>query len=82
MAFPAGASLFFASLHGNSMSLHGAVRRCAQEGSSAATLLDSIVTFPEHARAATAIMEETFSSAGVRTTIKVTAFDEEAQEIR
>ena len=46
--------------------IHRAVRRCAQEGIWAVTIHDSIVTFPEHAKAVTAIMEEAFSSAGVR----------------
>jgi hypothetical protein len=62
--------------------IHRAVRRCAQEGIWAVTIHDSIVTFPEHAKAVTGIMEEAFSSAGVRPTIKVTPFDEEAQETR
>ena len=40
------------------------------------------MTIPEHSGAVTAIMEEAFGSAGVRPTIKVTPFDEEALEAR
>lgn len=57
-----------------------AVRRCAEEGIWAATIHDSIVTTPEHAEAVVDIMEEAFGSVGVRPTIKVTAFDQEAQD--
>lgn len=56
------------------------VRRCAEEGIWAATIHDSIVTTPEHAGAVVGIMEQAFGSVGVRPTIKVTAFDEEAQD--
>mgnify|MGYP001078789077 CR=1 FL=1 len=57
-----------------------AVRRCAEKGIWAATIHDSIVTTPEHAESVVGIMEEAFGSVGVRPTIKVTAFDEEAQD--
>ena len=59
-----------------------AVRRCAEEGIWAVTIHDSIVTTPEHAMAVEGIMERAFGSVGVRPTIKVTAFDEEAQDAR
>lgn len=62
--------------------INHAVRRCALEGIWTVTIHDSIVTFPEHAGAVTAIMEDAFRSVGVRPTIKVTAFDEEAQYAR
>ena len=55
-----------------------AVRRCAEEGIWAATIHDSIVTPPEHAETVVGVMEQAFGSVGVRPTIKVTAFDEEA----
>jgi hypothetical protein len=46
------------------------------------TIHDSVVTLLEHAGAVTAVMEEAFGSAGVRPTIEVTPFGEEAQEAR
>jgi hypothetical protein len=46
------------------------------------TIHDSLVTIPEHSGAVTAIMSEALGSAGVRPTIKITPFDEEAQDAR
>ena len=46
------------------------------------TIHDSLVTMPEHSWAVTAIMQEALGSAGVRPTIKVTPFEEDAQETR
>jgi hypothetical protein len=56
------------------------VRRCAEEEIWATTIHDSIVTTPEHAEAVVGIMEQVFGSVGVRPTIKVTGFEEEAQD--
>jgi len=41
-----------------------------------------LVTYPEQAERVGQIMVEAFGSVGVKPTIKVTAFNEEAQEAR
>ena len=73
------AHLFFAS---RQFEVLARGRPAVCPGSSAVALHGSIVTFPENASAVTAAMEVAYRSAGVRTTIKVTPFDEEAQETR
>ena len=62
--------------------INRAVRQCALEGIWVVTIHDCLVTFPEHAERVKQIMEEAFESVGVRPTIKITAFNQEAQEAR
>ena len=44
------------------------------------TIHDCLVTYPEHAERVCQIMEDAFESVGIRPTIKVTAFNQGAQE--
>ena len=62
--------------------INRAVRQCALEGIWVVTIHDCLVTYPEHAERVRQIMVEAFESVGVSPTIKVTAFNQEAQEAR
>ena len=62
--------------------INRAVRQCALEGIWVVTIHDCLVTYPEQAERVSQIMVEAFGSVGVRPTIKVTAFNQEAQEAR
>jgi len=46
------------------------------------TIHDCLVTYPEHAKRISRIMEEAFGSVGGKPTIKTTAFNLEAQAAR
>ena len=46
------------------------------------TIHDCLVTYPEQAERVRQVMVEAFVSVGVRPTIKVTAFNQEAQDAR
>ena len=60
--------------------INRAVRQCALEGIWAVTIHDCLVTYPENAERVRQIMVEAFESVGVSPTIKITAFNQEAQE--
>jgi hypothetical protein len=62
--------------------INRAVRLCALEGIWVVTIHDCLVTFPDQAERVRQIMEESFGSVGATPTIKVTAFNLEAQEAR
>ena len=51
------------------------VSRCALEGIWVVTSHDCLVTYPDNAERVSRIMEQALGSVGIRTTIKVTAFD-------
>ena len=46
------------------------------------TIHDCLVTYPDNAERVSRIMEQAFGSVSIRPTIKVTAFDQEAQDAR
>jgi hypothetical protein len=62
--------------------INRAVRRCALEGIWVVTIHDCLVTYPEQAERVRQIMEEAFGSVSVKPTIKITAFNQEAQDAR
>jgi hypothetical protein len=62
--------------------INRAVRRCALEGIWVVTIHDCLVTYPDQADRVRQIMEESFGSVGVRPTLKVTAFNQGAQNDR
>ena len=62
--------------------INRAVRQCALEGIWVVTIHDCLVTYPENAERVRQIMVEAFGSVGVSPTIKITAFNQEAQEAR
>ena len=62
--------------------INRAVRQCALEGIWVVTIHDCLVTYPEQAERVRQIMVEAFESVGVRPTIKITAFNQEAQDAR
>ena len=62
--------------------INRAVRQCALEGIWVVTIHDCLVTYPEHAERVKQIMVESFGSVGIKPTIKVTAFNVEAQDAR
>jgi hypothetical protein len=67
---------------GSEIVINRAVRQCALEGIWVVTIHDCLVTYPEHAERVRQIMVEAFESVGLTPTIKVTAFNQEAQEAR
>ncbi len=62
--------------------INRAVRQCALEDIWVVTIHDRLVTQPEQAERVKKIMVEAFESVGVRPTIKITAFNVEAQDGR
>jgi hypothetical protein len=46
------------------------------------TVYNCLVTYPEHGERARRIMEQAFGSLWIKPTVKVTAFNQEAQEAR
>jgi hypothetical protein len=60
--------------------INRAVRRCALEGIWVVTIHDCLVTHPDQAERVREIMIEAFESVGVTPTIKITAFNVEAQD--
>jgi hypothetical protein len=62
--------------------INRAVRQCALEGIWVVTIHDCLVTYPDQAERVREIMVEAFRSVGVRPTIKITAFNVEAQDAR
>ena len=62
--------------------INRAVRQCALEGIWVVTIHDCLVTYPEQAERVRQIMVAAFESVDVRPTIKITAFNQEAQDAR
>jgi hypothetical protein len=62
--------------------INRAVRQCALDGIWVVTIHDCLVTYPDQAERVREIMVEAFESLGVTPTIKITAFNVEAQDAR
>jgi hypothetical protein len=62
--------------------INRAVGQCALEGNWVVAIHDGLVSYPEHVERVTQIMVESFGSVGIKPTIEVTAFNQEAQYAR
>ena len=58
------------------------VQRCALEGVWVVTIYNCLVTYPDNAERVSRIMEQAFGSVSIKPSIKVTAFNLNAEEAR
>jgi len=67
---------------GSEIVINRAVRQSTVEGIWVVTIHDCLVTYPEQTKRVSQITVEAFESVGVTPTIKITAFNHEAQGAR